>query len=59
MSAQHNKPLSGEALPPASGGRDLLSEILALKQLAAAYASDLTRAFAAKLDDARILETTQ
>lgn len=56
---QHNEPLSGEALPPASGGRDLPSEIHALKQLAEAYASDRTRAFAAKLDDARTLETTQ
>ncbi|MFD5134003.1 MAB_1171c family putative transporter [Streptomyces olindensis] len=55
----HNEPSSGEALPPASGGRDLPSEIQALKQLARAYDSDLTRAFAAKLDHARTLETTQ
>ncbi|NJQ03448.1 MAB_1171c family putative transporter [Streptomyces zingiberis] len=56
---QHNEPSSGEPLPPASGGRDLPSEIHALKQLARAYDSDLTRAFAAKLDHARTLETTQ
>jgi hypothetical protein len=56
---QHNDPSSGAALPPASGGRDLPSEIHALKQLARAYDSDLTRAFAAKLDHARTLETTQ
>ncbi|MFI6808233.1 MAB_1171c family putative transporter [Streptomyces luteogriseus] len=56
---QHNEPSSGEALPPASGGRDLPSEIHALKQLARAYDSDLTRAFATKLDHARTLETTQ
>lgn len=56
---QHNEPSSGEALPPASGGRDLPSEIHALKQLSRAYDSDLTRAFAAKLDHARTLETTQ
>ncbi|WP_340377207.1 MAB_1171c family putative transporter [Streptomyces sp. SS7] len=58
-SRQRNEPSSGEPLPPASGGRDLPSEIHALKQLARAYASDLTRNFAAKLDDARTLETTQ
>ncbi|MCN9240716.1 hypothetical protein NGF19_07880 [Streptomyces sp. RY43-2] len=58
-SRQHNEPSSGEPLPPASGGRDLPSEILALKQLARAYNSDLTRTFAAKLDRARTLETTQ
>jgi hypothetical protein len=56
---QHNEPSSGEALPPASGGRDLPSEIHALKQLARAYDSDLTRTFATKLDHARTLETTQ
>jgi hypothetical protein len=56
---QRNEPSSGEPLPPASGGRDLPSEIEALKQLTRAYDSDLTRAFAAKLDHARTLETTQ
>lgn len=56
---QASEPSSGEALPPASGGRDLPSEIHALKQLARAYDSDLTRAFAAKLDHARTLEITQ
>jgi hypothetical protein len=56
---QRNEPSSGEARPPASGGRDLPSEIHALKQLARAYDSDLTRTFAAKLDHARMLETTQ
>ncbi|WNM33654.1 MAB_1171c family putative transporter [Streptomyces sp. Li-HN-5-11] len=55
---RHNEPSSGDALPPASGGRDLPSEIHALKQLSRAYDSDLTRAFAAKLDHARTLETT-
>jgi hypothetical protein len=58
-SRQRNEPSSGEPLPPASGGRDLPSEIHALKQLARAYDSDLTRTFAAKLDHARTLETTQ
>jgi hypothetical protein len=58
-SRQRNEPPSGEPLPPASGGRDLPSEIHALKQLARAYDSDLTRTFAAKLDRARTLETTQ
>ena len=58
-SRQRNEPSSGEPLPPASGGRDLPSEIHALKQLARAYDSDLTRTFAAKLDRARTLETTQ
>ncbi|MGW3493126.1 MAB_1171c family putative transporter [Streptomyces sp. NPDC001020] len=58
-SRQRNEPSSGEPLPPASGGRDLPSEIHALKQLARAYSSDLTRTFAAKLDRAQTLETTQ
>ncbi|NGO46208.1 MAB_1171c family putative transporter [Streptomyces ureilyticus] len=58
-SRQRNEPSSGEPLPPASGGRDLPSEIHALKQLARAYDSDLTHTFAAKLDHARTLETTQ
>ncbi|MEU9245737.1 MAB_1171c family putative transporter [Streptomyces sp. NPDC048385] len=58
-SRQRNEPSSGEVLPPASGGRDLPSEIHALKQLARAYESDLTGTFAAKLDHARTLETTQ
>ncbi|MFE7271826.1 MAB_1171c family putative transporter [Streptomyces sp. NPDC057623] len=56
---QASEPSSGEPLPPASGGRDLPSEIDALKQLARAYNSDLTRTFAAKLDHARTQETTQ
>ena len=56
---QRKEPSSGEPLPPASGGRDLPSEIQALKQLARAYDSDLTREFAAKLDHAQTLETTQ
>jgi hypothetical protein len=58
-SRQRGEPPSGEPLPPASGGRDLPSEIHALKQLARAYDSDLTRTFAAKLDCARTPETTQ
>ncbi|MEV0636372.1 MAB_1171c family putative transporter [Streptomyces sp. NPDC050619] len=55
---QASEPSSGAPLPPASGGRDLPSEIHALKQLARAHDSDLIRTFAAKLDHAR-LETTQ
>ncbi|GGS93302.1 MAB_1171c family putative transporter [Streptomyces chromofuscus] len=56
---QASEPSSGAPLPPASGGRDLPSEIQALKQLARAYDSDLTRTFAAKLDHDRTLEITQ
>ncbi|MGW0708948.1 MAB_1171c family putative transporter [Streptomyces sp. NPDC002643] len=56
---QASEPSSGAPLPPASGGRDLPSEIDALKQLARAYDSDLIRNFAAKLDHDRTQETTQ
>lgn len=44
------EPISGDRRVPASGGRDLPSEIQALKQLAAAYDSELARAFTAGLD---------
>lgn len=53
----HAEPPSGERHPPASGGRDLPSEIQALRQLARAYSSELTRTFAAENGRAQ-LETT-
>ncbi|CDR10461.1 integral membrane protein [Streptomyces iranensis] len=52
------KPTPGEHHPPASGGRDLASEIPALKALAAAYDSDLARDFTAKCTSAQTPETT-
>ncbi|MEU1906556.1 MAB_1171c family putative transporter [Streptomyces hygroscopicus] len=54
----HNEPASGEHHPPASGGRDLASETQALKALAAAYDSDLTRAFITQRSHARTPEPT-
>ncbi|SFC59024.1 MAB_1171c family putative transporter [Streptomyces aidingensis] len=41
---------SGEPLPPTSGGRDLASEIQALRQLSAAYHAPLADTFAAQYD---------
>ncbi|MCG3039002.1 hypothetical protein L7D48_00175 [Streptomyces sp. S1A] len=52
------EPASGEHHPPTGGGRDLPSEIEALKQLAEAYASDLTKAFVADPDRTRTAETS-
>ncbi|WP_063728805.1 MAB_1171c family putative transporter [Streptomyces sp. RTd22] len=51
------KPTRGEHHPPASGGRDLASEIPALKALAAAYHSDLASDFTAQCTSARPPET--
>ncbi|WP_127360943.1 MAB_1171c family putative transporter [Actinacidiphila soli] len=45
----------GEHQLPAGGGRDLLSETQALKQLAHAFRSDLTHTFADTVDSARTL----
>jgi hypothetical protein len=42
--SDHSAP--GGVVPPASGGPDLYTEIQALKQLSAAYRSDLVRGFA-------------
>jgi hypothetical protein len=59
LSRRRNKPSSSRTPPPTSGGRDLPEEIRALKQLSAAYASDVTRSFTTLLDATPAPETSR